>query len=647
MADDNARVAQLEAELRRLRDLHAAEIAMLGEHLARSQAERDEAREQQTATAEILRVIASTDDLSRVFETVADHAYRVCNASSARIWLVHGDQLRCVASRVGADAFSPAVAENLIGTTVPVSRQVMSGWTALEGKVLHVDDYDAPENREKFPTSPMPPPNHPRTRLHVPLLHDGVSIGVIAVGRQEVRRFSQTQVALLETFADQAVIAIENARLFEELERRNAELQESNRQVTEALEQQMATSDVLRVIATSPMDQHKVLTAIVSAAVRLTESDGAAMQQVFDGRFRPVALAGSAVDRVALAQANGVADVPVSPRAVSGRALLERRTLHLPDVAAAIDTDFPDSRAIHLAVGNRSMVTTPLLRGEQALGVLSVHRYEVRPYTDQQIALLETFADQAVIAIENARLFRELADLNRTLEARVDEQVAQLERVGRLRRYLSPQLADVIISSGDESILESHRRQITVVFCDLRGFTAFAETAEPEEVMGVLAEYYEALGALVRASDGTLDHFAGDGMMVFFNDPLPQPDHAERAVRLACAMRERAADLARGWRRAGHELGFGVGVAAGYATLGRIGFEGRYDYTAIGSVANLAARLCGEAQGGQVLIPARLLGMVEDVIDAEPVGTLALKGFHRTVEAFNVTGLRDEHTDEG
>ena len=236
--------------------------------------------------------------------------------------------------------------------------------------------------------------------------------------------------------------------------------------------------------------------------------------------------------------------------------------------------------------------------------------------------------------------------MNRTLEARVNEQVEQLERVGRLRRYLSPQLADMIVSSGDESILESHRRQITVVFCDLRGFTAFAETAEPEEVTGVLNEFHAGVGELIRQYEGTLDRFAGDGLMVFFNDPLPQADHAERAVRMACAMRDRAADLAHGWRRAGHELDLGVGIAVGYATLGRIGFEGRYDYTAIGTVANLAARLCGEATGGQILVPARLHGMIEALIEAEPVGELALKGFHRPVPAFNITGLRDGESTE-
>ncbi len=234
----------------------------------------------------------------------------------------------------------------------------------------------------------------------------------------------------------------------------------------------------------------------------------------------------------------------------------------------------------------------------------------------------------------------QLAEWNRTLERRVEEQVAELERVSRLKRFLSPQLAEVIVSSGDEKLLESHRREITVVFSDLRGFTAFAETAEPEEVMGVLREYHAAMGALIFQFGGTLERFAGDGLMVFFNDPLPCPDPAQRAVRMALAMRERAAELTRTWRKSGHQLDFGVGIAMGYATLGRIGFEGRFDYGAIGTVTNLAFRLCGEAKGGQILISQRVHAAVEDVVEAESVGEVALKGFHRPVAAYNVLRLK-------
>jgi class 3 adenylate cyclase len=237
-------------------------------------------------------------------------------------------------------------------------------------------------------------------------------------------------------------------------------------------------------------------------------------------------------------------------------------------------------------------------------------------------------------------LWDQLAELNRTLEARVAEQVAQLERLGRLKRFFSPHLAEAIVAGGADDPLKSHRREITVVFLDLRGFTAFAETVEPEEVMGVLREYHAAMGRLVLEHEGTLERFTGDGMMIFFNDPTPVPNPAERAVRMALAMRARVEELARAWKKQGYELDFGVGVAQGYATIGAIGFEGRVDYGAIGNVTNLAARLCGEAQPGQILVSRRLFGSLEELIAAEPVGELSLKGFSRPVTAFNVTGLK-------
>jgi adenylate cyclase len=233
----------------------------------------------------------------------------------------------------------------------------------------------------------------------------------------------------------------------------------------------------------------------------------------------------------------------------------------------------------------------------------------------------------------------ELAEWNEQLEQRVTEQVEQLERLARLRRFLSPQLADLVMSSGDQSFLQSHRREITVVFCDLRGFTAFAETVEPEDVMQVLAEYHEALGDLIHRFDGTLERFAGDGLMVVFNDPIPCDDAPQRAVKLAVAMRARVAQLEQEWRRRGHDLGFGVGIAQGHATLGLIGFVGRSDYTAIGTVTNAAARLCAEAEPGQILISQRVYAGAEELIVADPVGELTLRGFARPMRAYNIAGL--------
>lgn len=235
----------------------------------------------------------------------------------------------------------------------------------------------------------------------------------------------------------------------------------------------------------------------------------------------------------------------------------------------------------------------------------------------------------------------ELARLNRDLELRVTEQVSQLDRLGRLKRFFSPALAEAILAGGADDPLKTHRREIAVVFLDLRGFTAFAETAEPEELFGVLRDYHEAMGALIVEHGGTLEHFAGDGIMIFFNDPVLQPDHVERAVRMAVAMRERFADLAVRWRKLGYELAFGVGIAVGYATLGRIGFDGRYDYGAIGNAVILASRLSSDAKGGQILLSQRAFAAVDEMVEAESVGELALKGFSRPVPAVNVIALRN------
>ena len=239
---------------------------------------------------------------------------------------------------------------------------------------------------------------------------------------------------------------------------------------------------------------------------------------------------------------------------------------------------------------------------------------------------------------------RELAEWNQKLEQRVEEQVTLLERLGRLKRFFSPQLAELIVAGGTDDPLVTHRRDLTVCFIDLRGFTAFAESVEPEEVMGVLRQYHAEMGGLILEHEGTLERFTGDGMMVFFNDPVPVTNAAERTVRMALAMRTRVTELSVTWRKMGYELELGVGIAQGYATIGAIGFEGRWDYGAIGTVTNLAARLCGEAKPGQILISKRLLAATADLFEVESVGELTLKGLHRPVSAYNVLGTRAAHS---
>jgi class 3 adenylate cyclase/CheY-like chemotaxis protein len=236
----------------------------------------------------------------------------------------------------------------------------------------------------------------------------------------------------------------------------------------------------------------------------------------------------------------------------------------------------------------------------------------------------------------------ELAEWNRTLNARVEEQVAEIERISRLRSFLSPQVADAIVATGDDSVLESHRREITAIFCDLRGFTRFSEAADPEDAMRVLREYHTEMGKIIFAYGATVEHFEGDGMMLYLNDPIPVPDATREAVRMAAAMRDRAAKLAEGWRRQGYELALGVGVALGHATLGRIGFEGRFGYGAVGSVVNMAARLGNAAAGGQVLITQRVLAAVEDLVETEPAGELELKGFHDPQRIHSLIAVKEQ-----
>ena len=251
--------------------------------------------------------------------------------------------------------------------------------------------------------------------------------------------------------------------------------------------------------------------------------------------------------------------------------------------------------------------------------------------------LHDTVRDQATRLEEQSA---QLAEWNQTLEQRVAKQLAELERVGRLKRFLSPQLVDLITSSGEKGFLESHRREVTVIFLDLRGFTAFSDYAEPEEVVGFLRSYHTEMGKLIFKFEGTLEHFAGDGIMVFFNDPIPRKDHTEKAVSMAMEMQTRVRELRQGWLKKGYDLDLGVGMAAGYATLGTIGFEGRMDYAAVGNVTILASRLSSEAKRGQILTDQKTLSKIEDLVEAQPLGDMQLKGFARPTNVFNIVQLK-------
>jgi class 3 adenylate cyclase len=372
-----------------------------------------------------------------------------------------------------------------------------------------------------------------------------------------------------------------------------------------------ALRGVLRAVARSAGLQ-PVLDEVVEACSRLCDADNAALWLLEDGLLRSVAdygePEGAAYDRQH--------PHPVDRTTVAGRTALTQQPVHIPDIDADPEYAYRGPRPY------RALLGVPVVVEDDLIGVIVLDRKEQRPFSDEHIALAQTFADQAAIAIANARL----------LEA-VERQRTELSR------FVSPQVAALITSEEGKKVLAGHRAYITVAYFDLRGFTTFTETAEPEELIDVLAQYHAAAGELVTAHEGTLEHFAGDGMMVFFNDPVRLANPELQAAKLALSMRERIGECAAGWRKRGYELALGAGIAVGHATLGRIGFEGRYDYGALGIVTSLAARLSDEAAGGQILLSQRAYAALEGEIDAQPVAPLEIKGFARPVQAYELVSI--------
>jgi GAF domain-containing protein len=596
---------------------------------ARLITETREALDQQTATAEVLQVInSSPGNLAPVFNAMLEKATRLCEAPFGVLRTWDGERFHLIAAQ--GDPKFTQWAWNY-GPWVPDDDSSPAGRIVRGEEIVRFADAPGDEALRISPRfSALVEASGMRSGVTVALRKDDTLRGTVTVFRREVRPFTDKQIALLQNFAAQAVIAMENARLITELRQRTGDLQES-------LEYQTATSDVLKVIGRSGTELDSVLQTLAETAARICEADTAAIIRMRDGQLWLAASLGFSTEWRELFERR---PLEANRASATGRAVQERRAIHIEDVTTDPEYGWPDSQQLGKY---RTTLAVPLLRDDAAVGVITLGRVRVEAFTDKQIALVTTFAAQAVIAMENARLLGELrgrteeiAGWNRELEARVTEQVEELGRVGRLKRFLAPQLAELIVSQGDEKILESHRREIVVVFCDLRGYTAFTETAEPEEVLDFLREYHGALGPLVSQFEGTLDQFSGDGIMVFFNDPVPCPDPAERAVKMAMAMRETAGTLIASWRRRGRLLGFGAGIAQGYATLGQIGFAERSGYTAIGTVCNIAARLCAEAKDGQILIGQRVAVAVEETITLEEVGALAVKGLTQPVVAFNV-----------
>ena len=591
--------------------------------------------EHQTATADVLKIVSrSTFDLQTVLDALVETAARLCSADMGCIVRPQGSHVQFMATY----GFSQDFVDVASSTPIAPGRWTLSGRVMEEGRTVHIHDVLA--DTEYTFTAAQETAGF-RSGLGVPLIREGVPIGVINLWRSQVQPFTEKQIELVTTFAAQAVIAIENTRLLNELRQRTSDL-------SEALEQQMATSEVLQVITSSPGDLQPVFASMLQKALHICEAKLGMLALYEDGLWRTVA-----VDTASLTEntpaskwAHWLLAEPrrFGPETALGRLVQTKRLVHIDDLGKDVErTGITAIRTAFLETGARSLLAAPLLKEGELIGTIAFYRQEQRPFTDKQIALVQNFAAQAVIAIENAHLLKELQErtdqvlkLNQQLERRVADQVGEIERMGRLRRFLPPQVADLIVASGTDKQLESHRREITALFCDLRGFTGFTESADAEDVMALLRDYHAAIGETIIKYSGTLERYAGDGVMVVFNDPVPIEKPALQAVLMALEMRDVIGALTEKWRRMGHEIGFGIGIAHGFATLGTIGFEGRFDYAAIGTVANVASRLCDEAKPGQILVSPRVLMAVEDAVTVEPVGEFALKGIRRPLAAYNV-----------
>jgi class 3 adenylate cyclase len=554
-----------------------------------------------TAMAEVLQIMSGTSfELKAVLEAVVDRASRLCRAEAGFIYRLDGDWYRLdVAYNITPEfrAFTertPIHIDNFGTVTARAGRQRR---TIRIPDVLQDPEYTHWEAQRL---------GKGRAMIGVPLIRDQAVLGVIALWRTEPEPFTDDEAQLVSIFADQVVIAIAQAR--------------HARELADSLEQQTATSEVLRIISQSTADLEAVFLPLITRAVHLCGADHGDIIR-FDPQtheYLEAAHFGVGSDEYR-AIVRGRRYRPGRDTLV-GRTILEGAPVQIDDALTDPEYKFVEAQQ---AAGFRSILGMPLMREGFPIGIISVWRRAVRPFSDREIRILTTFADQAVVAVENVRLVR-------ALHRQTEE----------LSRYVTPQVASLIASEEGEALLAGHRRQITAMFCDLRGFSTFSETAEPEEVFSVLREYQAGMGQLIAQYGGTLEHLAGDGIMVFFNDPVSTLGFEAQTIRCAVEMRERFRELAGAWHRRGYELDLGIGIALGYATLGRVGYEGHFQYNATGNVVILASRLSGEAKGGEILISQRLYGAVEDLVDVEPVRDVTLKGFSRPVSATNVVGLK-------
>ncbi len=594
--------------------------------------ELDEAMRRERTMTRVLRIISqSSGDLDEVIDEVLEQALEICEAEFGILMEHHGDH---TFTEMRSSNISPAFAEWLLakGSFEP-GQDTAVGRAAISLKPVSLADVNAEDvsyddNPLRYATVKF---GGARSLAAIPMTAGGQLIGVFSVYRTRVHPFNDRALEMVQAFADQAAIAIENSRHISGMEAR--------------LNQAAATREILDAISSSSDDEQPVFDAILRNAARLCSSSMARLELADSARETHYCAAswGDEMRSFKVGEVmplNQPNDLPTSIREGVVRHIhdLSKTELYL--------SGNPTRKRMVEEEGYRTYLCVPLIAAGVSIGAIVLSRREVAPFSDENIALVENLAKQAVIAIENVRRFRDLQartsevqTLNASLEAKVADQVGEIDRMGRLKRFLPPAVADTVISSGSEQMLQSHRALLGVLFCDIRGFTAFCETAEPEETIEVLQTYHEEMGKLINAHGAGVDLRMGDGVMVLFNDPIPCDDPAGDAVRLAVAMRIRMAELCKGWKRLGHRLGFGVGVSLGYATVGMVGFEGRFDYTASGTAINLASRLCDEAADGEILLSTRAGIAVEEDFTVETCGEMILKGIREPVEVFRLVAV--------
>ena len=588
-----------------------------------------ETLQQQTATADVLKVISrSTFDLQTVLDTLVESAARLCGAEMANIWRPRDGAYRLTASYGVTARYKESLENKEFLNTIAIEpgRGTTVGRVLLERKSVHIHDIQADPD---YKLSGLVALGGTRTMLGIPMLREGDPIGVLVLVQSAVRPFTDKQIELATTFADQAVIAIENVRLFDEVQARTRDL-------TESLEQQTATSEVLKVISSSPSDLRPVFQSMLENSVRICEAKFGQMFLCEGDKVRPVAYFNVPAALVQWDEERGA----FQPSAKGGlmRAILSKNVLRIDDFLS----EQPSNPVVKLG-GARSYIAVPMLKESELLGVIVIYRQEVRPFTEKQIDLVQNFAAQAVIAIENARLLSEL----RQREQDLTEKSTTLAALSsKLAKYLAPQVYDSIFTGQQDVKIVSARKKLTVCFSDLVGFTEITDQMESEDLTQLLNQYLTEMSKIALQYGATIDKYVGDAIVMFFGDPttLGVKQDALGCVQMAIAMQQRVGELAQEWRGIGigTPLRCRIGIHTGYCTVGNFGSEDRMDYTMVGGTVNLASRLEHEAPPGGILISFETYAHVQDEVHCEERGQVQVKGIAYPVATYAVLGPKQD-----